>query len=139
MRISDWSSDVCSSDLPSHPYPSGTRDVAFALAWIRANIAKYGGDTESIYLIGHSAGAAHAASYAYDRRYQPRSGHGLAGLVVVSGRVRADNSEDNPNARKVEEYYGKDSTQYDAMSAVAHVSAASPPTMIAFGIERESG
>src|SRR3546814_15368516 len=72
---------------PSHPYPSGTRDVAFALAWIRANIAKYGGDTESIYLIGHSAGAAHAASYAYDRRYQPRSGHGLAGLVVVSGQI----------------------------------------------------
>src|SRR3546814_1775872 len=27
MRISDWSSDVCSSDLPFHPIPGTCRDA----------------------------------------------------------------------------------------------------------------
>ena len=31
----------------------------------------------------------------------------LAGSIVVSGRVRADNLPTNPNARKVEAYYGR--------------------------------
>src|SRR3546814_10260210 len=31
MRISDWSSDVCSSDLPEHTRPVGCRDVLLRL------------------------------------------------------------------------------------------------------------
>ncbi|AOB31589.1 hypothetical protein AKI39_14190 [Bordetella sp. H567] len=117
---------------PAHTYPSGTLDVAGAVAWARRHIARYGGDPEQIYLMGHSAGAAHAASYAYDRRHQPAQGHGLRGLIVVSGRVRAENVAENPNARKVEAYYGGDATRYDDVSPVTHVDAQSPPTMVAF-------
>src|SRR3546814_13964357 len=29
MRISDWSSDVCSSDLASAPLPAGTQNLGF--------------------------------------------------------------------------------------------------------------
>jgi acetyl esterase/lipase len=117
---------------PDNVYPSGTRDVAAAVAWVRRNISDYGGDPQQIYLMGHSAGAAHAASYAYDRRHQPADGPGLAGLIVVSGRVRADNGADNPNARKVEAYYGTDASRYDDFSPVSHVDANSVPTMVAF-------
>ena len=117
---------------PEHVYPSGTRDVAGAVAWVRENIAQYGGDAGQIYLMGHSAGAAHAASYAYDRRHQPPQGHGLAGLIIVSGRVRAENIAENPNARKVEAYYGSDAARYDDMSPVMQVNEDSLPTMIAF-------
>ncbi len=117
---------------PAHTYPSGTQDVAGAVAWIQRHIEAYGGDPGQIYLMGHSAGAAHAASYAYDKRHQPAQGHGLAGLIVVSGRVRAENIAENPNARKVEAYYGADASAYDDASPVAHVSAGSVPTMVAF-------
>ncbi|OZI61002.1 alpha/beta hydrolase [Bordetella genomosp. 11] len=117
---------------PAHTYPSGTQDVAAAVAWVREHIARYGGDPTRIYLMGHSAGAAHAASYAYDKRHQPDDGHGLAGLIVVSGRVRAENIAENPNARKVEAYYGADPARYDDVSPVTHVDAQSPPTMVAF-------
>lgn len=117
---------------PAHTYPSGTQDVAGAVAWTREHIARYGGDPQRIYLMGHSAGAAHAASYAYDRRHQPARGHGLAGLVVVSGRVRAENIAENPNARKVEAYYGNDAGRYGDVSPVTHADAQSPPTMVAF-------
>ncbi|ANN76384.1 alpha/beta hydrolase [Bordetella flabilis] len=117
---------------PANTYPSGTQDVAGVVAWVREHIAEHGGDPDRIFLMGHSAGAAHAASYAYDARHQPSSGHGVAGLIVVSGRVRAENIPENPNARKVEAYYGSDPSVYDDVSPVTHVGPESVPTFIAF-------
>ncbi|MCL4799035.1 MAG: alpha/beta hydrolase [Burkholderiales bacterium] len=116
---------------PEHRYPSGSEDVGLAVEWVRGHIGKHGGDPGKIFLVGHSAGAAHAGSYAYDRRLQPAGGPGVAGLVVLSGRVRAETLPENPNARKVEAYYGADPAVLDDCSAVSHVSADSVPTMIA--------
>ncbi len=116
---------------PEHRYPSGSEDVARAIDWVRRSIAEHGGDPGKIFLIGHSAGAAHAGSYAYDKRRHPAAGPGIAGLVVLSGRVRAETLPENPNARKVEAYYGTDPAVFDDCSSVTHVSADSVPTMIA--------
>jgi len=48
---------------PEHTWPSGAQDVAAAVAWVRANIASYGGDPSRIVVAGHSAGCVHVASY----------------------------------------------------------------------------
>lgn len=117
---------------PDAQFPAGTEDVASAVQWVRMNAGRFRIDSSKIFLMGHSAGAAHISSYAYDRRHQPISGHGLAGLLIISGRVRADNRPDNPNAKRVEAYYGEDSSLYDYMSPVSHVDASSLPTFIAF-------
>jgi acetyl esterase len=113
-------------------YPGATRDIAAVVAWTRENAGELGIDPSRIFLMGHSAGGAHVASYAYDKRLHPADGPGLAGLIVLSGRVRADNRPDNPNARKVEAYYGADSARYDDVSPVMHVSADSLPTFVAW-------
>ena len=118
---------------PEHRYPSGSQDVAAAVQWARRHVGEHGGDPERIFLVGHSAGAAHAGSYAYDRRLQPASGPGIAGLVVLSGRVRAEMLPENPNAPKVAAYYGPDPAVHADASAVTHVSPGSVPTMIAIG------
>ncbi len=118
---------------PEFRFPSGIEDVRRALEWTRSNIGEFGGDQSRIFLMGHSAGAAHVAGYAYDARHQPDSGPGIAGLIVVSGRVRADNTASNPNARKVEAYYGSDATSYGDRSPVSLVDANSVRTLIAFG------
>jgi acetyl esterase/lipase len=115
---------------PEAPYPEATRDVASVIGWVRRNAAELGVDPNRIFLMGHSAGGAHAGSYAYDRRLQPSGGHGLAGLVIVSGRMRADNRPDNPNAAKVAAYYRD--ADLDDVSPVAHVDAASVPTFVAW-------
>jgi len=116
---------------PAHPYPSGTQDIAAAVAWVRAHADELGADPGRIFLMGHSAGGTHAAHYAYDARFHPPEGRGLAGLVVVSGRVRAENSAENPNANRVEAYYGISPATMEDGSPVNHVTAQALPTMIA--------
>lgn len=118
---------------PEFKYPAASEDVAGALAWTRANIARFGGDPAHIFLMGHSAGAAHTASYAYDARLHGAKGEGprIAGHIVVSGRVRAEMRPDNPNAAKVAAYYGDDAAFQADCSAVSHINARSVATMIA--------
>jgi hypothetical protein len=83
--------------------------------------------------MGHSAGAAHTGSYAYDSSFHGPQGPGIAGHIVVSGRVRAETWPGNPNAPKVEAYYGENPDAMEKHSAVSHVSSSSVPTMIAIG------
>jgi acetyl esterase/lipase len=116
---------------PEARYPEATRDIATVVRWMRENAARLNVDPNRIFLMGHSAGGAHVGSYAYDKRHQPASGHGLAGVLIVSGRVRADGRADNPNAKRVAEYYGPDVSIYDDVSPVSHVGKESPPTFIA--------
>ena len=54
---------------PDVSHPAHVEDAAAAVAWVRNNIAKYGGDSTSIVLIGHSAGAYLAALLTMDARY----------------------------------------------------------------------
>ena len=60
---------------PAHPdparikFPDQPRDVGEAVAWIRRNVADYGGDPSRIVLIGHSAGAHLVALVSTDPRY----------------------------------------------------------------------
>ncbi len=112
-------------------YPGASQDIASVVDWVKSHATDWRIDPARIYLMGHSAGGAHTASYAYDQRLHGTKGHGLAGLIIVSGRVRADNLAENPNARKVEAYYGPDATKFDDYSPVSHVDANSVRTFIA--------
>jgi acetyl esterase/lipase len=115
-------------------YPAGSDDIGAVVSWTRAHAHELFIDSSRIFLMGHSAGAAHAGSYAYDKRRHPVDGPGLAGLIVVSGRVRAETRPENPNADKVAAYYGtNDPKQLDDYSAVSHVDANSVPTFVAWG------
>jgi acetyl esterase len=116
---------------PEARYPEATRDIAAIVRWTHENALRLAIDPSRIFLMGHSAGGAHAGSYAYDKRQHPADGPGIAGLLIVSGRVRADDRADNPNARRVAEYYGSDASVYDDLSPVSHVDKDSVATFIA--------
>jgi triacylglycerol lipase len=70
---------------PQHRWPTGAEDVGAAIRWVRANIAARGGDPNRIYLMGHSAGAVHVASYVAFAAHHAAPGSGLAGAILVSG------------------------------------------------------
>lgn len=115
-------------------FPAGSDDIGAVVKWVHDHADDIGINPSRIFLMGHSAGAAHAGSYAYDKRRHPSSGPGLAGLIVISGRVRAETNADNPNAEKVRAYYGTDDPKALAdVSPVSHVDANSVPTFIAWG------
>lgn len=116
---------------PESQYPGGATDVALAVAWARAHARSHGGNPERIFLIGHSAGATHAAAYACDPVVRPAEGHGLAGLVLISGRLRADARPDNPNAAAVKAYFGEDESLFEARSPVTHAANLDVPVFIA--------
>lgn len=115
---------------PEFKYPAGSEDFKLALGWIKANIGRWGGNPERVFGMGHSAGAAHVGCYAYDRALHGPGGPGLAGVILVSGRVRTEMWPDNPNAKKVEAYLGNTPAMLERGSVVTHAGADSVPTMI---------
>lgn len=72
---------------PRHPWPAQAEDVASAIAWVRTNIADYGGDPKNLFLLGHSSGATLVALVASDDRYLARHGmkpSDLRGVMPMS-------------------------------------------------------
>ena len=112
---------------PQHPWPAGAEDVGKAVAWLKSNAAKYGGNPDRIFVIGHSAGATHVASYVFDSSLQPKSGPGVAGAIMVSGFYRVTPQDQAPN---ILAYFGKDTSQFAARSPITHIRESKVPLLI---------
>jgi acetyl esterase/lipase len=111
--------------LPDAPVATQRDDVTAAVAWVRENIARHGGDPRRIFLMGHSAGA-HLAS--------------LSALTTARRMVRGFIAND-VNVYDIEEYYratgGKwmpvfaaafpDQSQWAELSPATHAGPDTPP------------
>jgi len=113
------------------PFPGGAEDLHAAVQWLVAHAAEYGGDAQRIYPIGHSAGGAHVASWAFDPNIAAKPGAQTRGLVIISGRVRADTLPENPNAPGVRAYFGNDAALYEQRSPVIYADRCALPVLIA--------
>jgi acetyl esterase/lipase len=109
---------------PAAQWPAAAQDVGSLVAWLRDNAVKYGGDPGRIFLIGHSAGATHVATYAYLKELQPAQGPGVAGIVLMSGRYHFDPHPNDPNLKNFQAYFGTNASQYPARSPISHVKQA---------------
>jgi triacylglycerol lipase len=118
---------------PQHQWPAAGEDIARAVAWVRESIAAHGGDPARIFLMGHSAGAAHAAAYAAHPEFHGRAGAGLAGFILVAGLYNIASCERNAILAS---YYGNRPEAYAARSSLPQIAAVKTPVMIAVG-ERE--
>ena len=116
---------------PATQWPGAAEDVGALVRWLRANAARFGGDPARIFLVGHSAGATHIATYAYLKSLQPAEGTGIAGMVLMSGRYHFDPNPNDPNLKNFQAYFGSDAAQYPARSPINHVkTAAAIPTYL---------
>ncbi|WP_313802442.1 alpha/beta hydrolase [Sphingobium sp.] len=66
---------------PDHAWPAGRDDVAAAVRWASESIGPYGGDPSRLFLMGHSAGAAHVAAAVGEAG----TAASLAGCICLSG------------------------------------------------------
>jgi len=110
-------------------YPGGADDVALATAWLRKNAAAHGGNPAKLFLVGHSAGGSHLASYVFDPAlaYQ---GKYTGGVVLISARLRAYVLPENPNADAVRAYFGNDAALYEKRSPLSHAACSKLPVFI---------
>lgn len=106
---------------PAAKWPSAADDVRAMVKWAKESAARFGGDPNRIYLIGHSAGATHVASYIFDRSLQPATGPGVSGAVLISGRYRLEYDPADPNGKNMQASFGEDSSAYPARSPVTHI------------------
>jgi acetyl esterase/lipase len=72
---------------PAVTFPAFVEDGAAAVAWMRSNARRYGGDASRIVVAGHSAGAHIAMLVALDREYLTAAGapDAVAGAIGLSG------------------------------------------------------
>jgi len=107
---------------PAHPWPAGGEDVAAAVAWLRENVARFGGDPERIFVMGQSAGAVHVAEAV------ARFSADVAGALLVSGIYDVASAE--PNQFQAA-YYGADPAAYPATSTMEGLVATQVPLLVA--------
>jgi acetyl esterase/lipase len=73
---------------PQVQHPAHVQDVAKAFAWVRANVARYGGRPDRVFLSGHSAGGHLVALLTADEKYLKAEGLSAAdvrGVLAMSG------------------------------------------------------
>lgn len=75
---------------PKAQHPAYLEDAAASVAWVIKNIGRYGGDSNRVFVAGHSAGGYLTAMVGMDPRWlaaHDLSIHQLAGLIPVSAQV----------------------------------------------------
>lgn len=113
---------------PKSPWPAAAEDIASAVQWVAANVQQTGGDPARVFLMGHSAGAVHVASYVAHPEFHKVQGGGLAGAIMVSGIYDLTAS---PLGDPELTYFGSDPSRYQERSSLAGLQATSLPLMIA--------
>lgn len=112
---------------PFYQWPSGIDDIHQLMRFIRHEGSDHGLDTECIFLMGQSAGAAHAASYvAHPEIYGP-FGHGLSGLIMLSGIYNFTSMKVGHLERS---YIGDDFTLYEKRSSLDGLLNSNLPMLI---------
>ncbi|WP_051303593.1 alpha/beta hydrolase [Comamonas composti] len=110
---------------PAYPWPAAGQDFSAAVNWTRLNIDKFGGDPARIFVMGQSAGGAHAAHYSFDRRTQANGGKdGVIGSILLSPVVSYE------SIKTAAAYYGSDPKP--DMAPLAHVNERKLPVFLGF-------
>ncbi len=109
---------------PAAKYPTFDDDVAAAIAWVRTNIARYGGDPAHITLLGTESGAVISAETTTDARHLARAGQPLS---VIRCSVLADGQYDigslgRTGSPAVLAAYGTDPRVWSDASAIGHIA-----------------
>ena len=112
---------------PQFPWPAGADDIALAVKWVAGNIGSHGGDGSRIYLLGHSAGATHVATYvSHPEFYRVKDG-GIKAAIMLSGLYDLTASALRAPEKA---YFGDDPARYAERSAIKGLVATKIPLMI---------
>jgi len=120
-------------DYRVHPevrFPAFMEDAAQAVAWVRSNAARFGGDPDRIFLMGHSAGANIAALLAVDVTYLRAVG--LSPIRDMCGVIGMAGAYDfvPPNPRRFAAVFGPEAEWPRSMPINFVTTAGTPPMLL---------
>ena len=111
---------------PQFPWPAGAEDVASAVEWVSKEITERGGDPQRIYLMGHSAGAMHVASYVSHPDFYKVKNGGVRGAIMVSALYDLTAA---PLTDPEKAYFGSDASHYASESSLPGLLKTTIPLM----------
>ena len=106
---------------PASPWPAGSEDVGRAVQFLRANVARWGGGSNRIFLMGQSAGAVHVAGYVATASHDE-----IAGAIMVSGIYDVVRATPNPFHAA---YWGEDASRFAEQSTLEKLAGTSIPCL----------
>ncbi|MCC7437590.1 MAG: alpha/beta hydrolase [Armatimonadetes bacterium] len=121
---------------PAVQHPSHADDCAQAVRWVHQRIAEFGGDPNSLFLMGHSAGAHLAAFVALNADVQARNqfpAGAVRGVVAISGVYNLNTHAESPGFTSLElihEAFGGSAEALQVASPVHHISDSHPPFLV---------
>lgn len=103
--------------VPDVTFAEQLSDVVSAVRWTAAQIPRYGGDAERLFVAGHSAGGHLTALLAQDDRYLSAAGVSVRGFAPLSAIFDLSDMAEHPpdsgfNARVTRVVFGDDLTTY---------------------------
>ncbi len=110
---------------PDTQWPGGIEDLNLLMAWVKANIAQYGGDSSRIFFWGKSTGASHIADYLAGRVKQGLPSD-VAGAILTSGSYALGDTPLWTN------YYGEDVSLYPERNALANLVNTDAPLLATY-------
>jgi acetyl esterase/lipase len=134
--------------IPEVKVTDQMRDITRAVAWVKKNIAQYGGDPSRLFLMGHSAGAHMVALLGTDESYLHSVGLALTDLrgVIALDTQTYDlvrlltNMPQEVGGEVYWETFGHDPEFWKKMSPQTYVAAGKdiPPFFIVYTGEKQS-
>ena len=115
---------------PEVRFPSFVEDAAAAFAWTHANIERYGGANDDLFLMGHSAGAHIASLLATDPRYLKAQGLSRRNIKAFAGL--AGPYDFVPDEDDLKDMFGPPA-DYPKMRATTFVDGRQPPMLLLWG------
>ncbi len=110
---------------PEAQWPAAAKDIESAVTWVRRHAEQFGGDAGKVVIMGHSAGAAHVATFLFDP--------GIRGESIVKGGLLSSGLYEiapGTKAPNLLAYFGDDEKKYERRSAINFVKDSNVPICI---------
>ena len=99
------------------PWDAGTRDVAATVKWAKANIARYGGDPNRIFLFGHGYGGSDVSTYLAHPEFWDGKTPGVKGAILISAPLNIAPLMGPPGARAGNPMFEAEHSNLEGMKA----------------------
>lgn len=116
---------------PHAKFPQFIQDGAASIAWVKNNIARYGGNPDAIFVAGHSAGAHLGGLLFSDPSYL--QAHGLEPRSVRAFAGMAGPYNFTPTEEKFIKVFGKEN--FEKMKMMNHIDGDEPPMILMHGLK----